>query len=57
MLGLLYAPAVYVIERFGVNKATIVGLAFTIVGVWLVEAKDYTIGLILLGVGAPFLYF
>lgn len=51
---MFYIPSVFMIEKFGINKAVTLAAAFGAIGLWLGYARYYGFGVILISIGVPF---
>lgn len=51
----LFLPSVHIIEKYGLNKATVLGMGFTSIGVWVAESGYYTMSIFLISLGGPFI--
>jgi hypothetical protein len=54
-MAILFIPSVIIIEKYGLNKAVVLGMAFTSTGVWVAKAGYYTLSIALISMGSPFI--
>lgn len=52
---LLYLPATYVIENFGIKKSVTLGMILTSIGLWVCVWELYTLATVFLACGMPFI--